>query len=191
MEITASLVSVWMVFTRASICLVAAEERSARRCTSSATTAKPRPASPAMDAWIAAFRARMLVWSAMSLIRLTMSPISWDDSPRRLIRFEVSWICSRMLSMPVMVLCTTSLPLLAMATERSATAEDSEAFADTWSMDTAISLIAAEAPAISWAWCSEASARCMAVAWVSWAAPATCTAVWLMVSTRSRSWSME
>ncbi|MOA22988.1 hypothetical protein D3C78_1435860 [compost metagenome] len=144
-----------------------------------------------MEAWIAALSARMLVWSAMSLIRLTMSPISWDDSPRRLIRLEVSWICSRMLSMPAMVFCTTSLPLLAMATERSATAVDSAALADTWSIDTAISLIAAEAPAISWAWCSEASARCMAVAWVSWAAPATCTAVWLMVSTRSRSWSME
>src|SRR5690606_41786207 len=50
-----------------------------------------------------------------------------------------------------------------------------------WSIDTAISLIAAEAPAISCAWCSDASARCMAVAWVSWAAPATCTAVRLMV----------
>jgi len=32
-----------------------------------------------MEAWIAAFRARMLVWSAMSSIRLTMWPISWDD----------------------------------------------------------------------------------------------------------------
>ena len=61
--------------------------------------------------------------------------------------------------MPLMVACTTSAPLLAMATERSATAEDSEALADTWSMDTAISLMAAEAPAISCAWCSEASAR--------------------------------
>src|SRR5690606_40434932 len=86
-----------------------------------------------------------------------------------------------MLSMPLMVACTTSAPLLAIATDRSATAEDSEAFADTWSIDTAISLIAAEAPAISCAWCSDASARCMAVAWVSWAAPATCTAVRLMV----------
>ncbi|MNE55206.1 hypothetical protein D3C80_1500310 [compost metagenome] len=61
----------------------------------------------------------------MSSIRLTISPISWDDSPRRLIRLAVSWICSRMLSMPLMVLCTTSLPLLAIATERSATLADS------------------------------------------------------------------
>jgi len=58
-------------------------------------------------------------------------------------------------------------------------------------MDTAISLTAAEAPAISWAWCSEASARCMAVDWVSCAAEATWTAVWLMVCTSERNWSME
>ncbi len=44
---TASLVSAWMVFTRASICLVALVARSARRCTSSATPAQPRPGSPA------------------------------------------------------------------------------------------------------------------------------------------------
>ena len=72
-----------------------------------------------------------------------------------------------------MVFCTTSLPLLAMATERSATAADSEALADTWSMETAISFTAAEAPAISCAWCSEASARCIAVPCVSWAARST------------------
>ncbi|MNP32925.1 hypothetical protein D3C76_1261310 [compost metagenome] len=90
MEMTASLVSAWIARTRVSICRVAADERSARRCTSSATTAKPRPASPAMDAWIAALRARMLVWSAMSSIKLTISPISWEDSPRRLIRLAVS-----------------------------------------------------------------------------------------------------
>ncbi len=93
--------------------------------------------------------------------------------------------------MPWMVACTTSAPLLAIATAFSATAADSAALADTWSMDTAISFTAAEAPAISWAWCSEASARCIAVDWVSWAAEATCTAELLMVCTRLRSWSME
>ena len=40
---TASLVSAWIVRTSTSICLVAFAERSASRCTSSATTAKPRP----------------------------------------------------------------------------------------------------------------------------------------------------
>ena len=44
---TASCVSVWIVFTSAAIWRVASAERSASRCTSSATTEKPRPASPA------------------------------------------------------------------------------------------------------------------------------------------------
>jgi len=34
----------------------------------------------------------MLVCSAMSLISSTIEPISCEDSPRRLMRFEVSWI---------------------------------------------------------------------------------------------------
>ena len=76
MDTTASLVSVWMVRTSTSICLVALAARSAKRCTSSATTAKPRPASPAIEAWMEAFKARMLVCSAMSLISSTMLPIS-------------------------------------------------------------------------------------------------------------------
>ena len=83
-DTTASLVSVWMVRTSTSICLVALAARSARRCTSSATTAKPRPASPAIEAWIEAFSARMLVCSAMSLISSTMLPISCELSPEAL-----------------------------------------------------------------------------------------------------------
>ncbi len=46
----------------------------ARARTSSATTAKPRPSSPALSASIAALRARRLVWSEMSA---TTVAISW------------------------------------------------------------------------------------------------------------------
>ena len=66
---------------------------------------------------------------------------------------------------------------------------DSAAFDDTWSMVTAISLIAADAPAISCAWCSAASARCSAVAWVSSAAEDTFFDVWLIDETSTRNWS--
>jgi hypothetical protein len=51
----------------------------------------------------------------------------------------------------------------------------------------ATSLICADAEVICCAWCSAASARCIAVACVSCAAAATCTAVSLMVVTSERS----
>jgi len=60
-----------MLFTSAPILEVASRAFSARRCTSFATTANPRPASPADAACIEAFRARMWVRSAMLLIRFT------------------------------------------------------------------------------------------------------------------------
>ena len=59
------------------ISLAASALRPARLRTSLATTAKPRPCSPARAASTAAFRARMLVWKAMPSITLMMSAILW------------------------------------------------------------------------------------------------------------------
>ena len=84
---------------------------------------------------MAAFSARMFVCSAMSLISSTIEPISCELSPRRLIRFEVSWIWSRMESMPWIVWRTTSAPFAAICTERCATSADSAEFFDTSSID--------------------------------------------------------
>ena len=50
----------------------------ARLFTSSATTAKPLPVSPALAASTAAFSASRLVWKEISSIVLIMPPISWE-----------------------------------------------------------------------------------------------------------------
>ena len=54
----------------------ALEDRSANERTSSATTANPRPMSPARVASLAAFSASRLVWSAICEIVSVIAPIS-------------------------------------------------------------------------------------------------------------------
>ena len=63
--------------------LAASEERCARLRTSEATTAKPRPASPARAASTAALSASRLVCRAISSITVMMSAIFFDDSSMR------------------------------------------------------------------------------------------------------------
>ncbi len=62
------------------ISLAAPAERCARVRTSEATTAKPRPCSPARAASTAALSARMLVWKAMPSMTLMMSAIFFDEA---------------------------------------------------------------------------------------------------------------
>src|SRR5471030_391022 len=62
------------------ISLAAAALRWARLRTSDATTAKPRPCSPARAASTAAFSARILVWKAMPSITPMISAIFFDES---------------------------------------------------------------------------------------------------------------
>ena len=62
------------------ISLAAVALRCARLRTSAATTAKPRPCSPARAASTAAFNARILVWNAMPSIRPMIAAIFCDDS---------------------------------------------------------------------------------------------------------------
>ena len=63
-----------------SILVVAVFDSSARLLISSATTAKPLPASPALAASIAAFKAKRLVCSVIELMVSTILPILTDLS---------------------------------------------------------------------------------------------------------------
>ena len=72
------------------ISLAADKVRCDRLRTSVATTAKPRPCSPARAASTAAFSARMLVWNAMESISCVIS----------LMRPDAVWICFMVLATP-------------------------------------------------------------------------------------------
>ena len=65
---------------RSLISFAALAERCASERTSDATTAKPRPCSPARAASTAAFSARMLVWNAMPSMTPMMSTILRDEA---------------------------------------------------------------------------------------------------------------
>ena len=73
------------------ISLAAEAERCARLRTSEATTAKPRPCSPARAASTAALSARIFVWKAMPSITLIMSPILCELSVMLRI-FSTTWL---------------------------------------------------------------------------------------------------
>ena len=61
------------------IFFTASPDCSARFLTSSATTAKPLPASPALAASIAAFKAKRFVWEAISSIVLIIAEICFEE----------------------------------------------------------------------------------------------------------------
>ncbi|CAJ2759683.1 Uncharacterised protein [Burkholderia pseudomallei] len=90
------------------ISLAAVDERCARLRTSPATTAKPRPSSPARAASTAAFSARMLVWNAIPSMIVMMSAI-----------FAELWLMS-----PIVPTTwpTTALPLFAISDALAASA---------------------------------------------------------------------
>ncbi len=85
----------------AVVCLAASADLPAKFPTSSATTANPFPAEPALAASTAAFNASMFVWNAISSMTLIILPISLDELLISSIAESISFIC--------MLPCSTSL----------------------------------------------------------------------------------
>ena len=115
-----------------------------------------------------------------------MLPISWELSPRRLMRLDVSWIVSRIVFMPSMVRRTASPPLCATSTECRATSAARSAFPDTSSADAAMPPADSVAEAICFDWAPLAFAKCPDRAWVCRVALSNWMADWLMVVTSPR-----
>ena len=89
------------------VLLAASADFCARLRTSSATTAKPLPAEPALAASTAAFRARMFVWNAMSSMVFTICSISSEERSILCMAFTISSISSMPLLRAVSA-CPTS-----------------------------------------------------------------------------------
>src|SRR5438105_4301715 len=120
-----------MALLSAAISLVAVRECSASLRTSSATTANPRPASPARAASMAALSANRLVCSVMSLMTLMISEISSERSPSDLIFLAVACTEARMRCMPSSVSRTERLPCSAASSARRAASALASALLDT------------------------------------------------------------
>lgn len=132
-----------------SISFVDAELRSASWLTAWATTAKPRPCSPARAASMEAFRARRFVWSAMSEITDTMPPIFSELSAIRPIPWATSWTArapstdfstdfAARSAMAVRFLVTSSMAVLTCSIELDPSATAAAwawACSDTWSTE--------------------------------------------------------
>jgi len=102
-------------------------------------------------------------------------------------RFEVSWMVSRMVFMPSMVRRTASPPLCATSTEWRATSEARSALPETSSTEAAMLAADSVAEAICLDCAPLALARCCDSAWVWRVALSSWMADWLMVVTRPRS----
>jgi len=164
--------------------LVAFAARSASRCTSSATTAKPR---------LLARHGGLNRGIEGKNVRLLRNVIDeFDDiadscelSPRRLMRLLVSWMASRIAFMPSMVRRTASRPC-AQCRLNGGHIGANAPVAGTSPMDAAISSIDSLAAEICRDWAPLAFAMFAAAPCVCLAAPSSWMALSLMVVTSSR-----
>ena len=104
----ACAVSSCMPVMMAEIFCAAVPDCSASFRTSSATTAKPLPASPALAASMAAFKANRFVCSAIPEIASTIFPISLERSPKVSTTLELAVICVAIFAIAFMEFATAA-----------------------------------------------------------------------------------
>ncbi len=154
------MVRAWMLPINSAISRAEAADRSASLRTSSATTAKPRPCSPARAASMAAFSASRLVCSAMPEITWVISPICVESCSRSRMRCADSRTTSRIRCIPTTLWSTTPAPVLATPA----------AWEALWVTSVALLATVSREPTI---WVSIWEERWTSAA-VCWAPPASC-----------------
>ena len=120
--LTTPSVSAWTCPMSSEICAAACWESSASLRTSSATTANPRPCSPARAASMAAFSASRFVWAAMPEIVSTIWPICSERSASPWMRLPVSAAVSCTRSNASALARMAAMPLAASSAISSADA---------------------------------------------------------------------
>ena len=155
------------------ISLAEEEDRSASFPTSSATTANPRPCSPARAASIAALRASRLVWSAISPITPTMPPI-------RSLEAAIASIAST--ALPTASAPPAALPIESFAEPLTSwrVAETCSTLACIWLM-----LLPVCSTLAAWLWACSATCSTLAVSSSTLAAVSSSVEAWLCAPSAS------
>jgi hypothetical protein len=156
MASTAPTVSCWMPTIICSISVVARDVRSASLRTSSATTAKPRPCSPARAASMAALRASRLVCPAISLITLAIDETCRARSSRAWMRPDASDTVREIFWIDWAASCTRVVPSPASWTASLESTEVSRALSEMWLELTVSSSMAAAMAEVASDWRSAA-----------------------------------